>query len=241
MAHTTSENEIGIISRIIRIFYAPGETFESLARKRSAADWLVPTILSAVVVTVAAVLVLPVATEFSQEAMQQQMQGMSAQQREAVEQYQTEGMMQASTLIATPIMLFIVLFIYSACYLVMGKLLGGLLGYGQVLSIVAYTGLITIPQQVVKTLLILAKKTPLVQMGLGLFLSEEALQSFIGRLLSAIDPFVIWSTAVTGLGLSIVGQFDRSKAYAGVGVITLIWLSLSSALGGLGQPFGSSG
>ena len=47
-------------------------------------------------------------------------------------------------------MLFIVLFIYSACYLVMGKLPGGLLGYGQVLSIVAYTGLITIPQQVVK-------------------------------------------------------------------------------------------
>ena len=241
MAHTTSENEIGIISRIIRIFYAPGETFESLARNRSAADWLVPASLSSVVVTVAAVLVLPVATEFSQEVMQQQMQGMSVQQREAVEQYQTEGMMQASTLIATPIILFIVLFIFSACYLVMSKLLGGLLGYGQVLSIVAYAGLITIPQQVVKTLLILAKKTPMVQIGLGLFLSEEALQSFIGRLLSAIDPFVIWSIAITGLGLSIVGQFDRSKAYAGVSVMTLIWLSLSSALGGLGQSFGSSG
>ena len=40
---------------------------------------------------------------------------------------------------------------------------------------------------------------------------------------------------------SIVGQLDRSKAYAGVGIITLIWLSLVSALGSIGQSFGSSG
>ena len=36
----TPQTEIGLISRMIRIFYAPGETFESLARRRSAADWL---------------------------------------------------------------------------------------------------------------------------------------------------------------------------------------------------------
>ena len=237
----TPQTEIGLISRMIRIFYAPGETFESLARRRSAADWLVPAILSAVVVTIAAVLVLPVATEFNQEVMQQRMQSMSAEEREIVEQYQTQGIMQVSTLIVTPIILFIFLFVFAVCYLVMGKLLGGLLSYGQVLAIVAYGGLITIPQQVVKTLLILAQKTPLVQIGLGMFLSEETLQSFSGRLLSAIDPFVIWSVVITGLGLSIVGQLDRSKAYAGVGVITLIWLSLASALGSIGQSFGSSG
>lgn len=228
----TPQSEIGLVNRMIRIFYAPGETFESLARKRNAADWFVPAILNVVVVMIAAVLILPITTEFSQEIMQQRMQGMSAEEREVVEQYQTQGIMQVSTLIATPIFLLIFLFVFAACYMVMGKLLGGLLSYGQVLAIVAYAGLITIPQQVVKTLLILAKKTPVVQMGLGIFLSEEALQTFSGRLLSLIDPFVIWSVVITSLGLSIIGQLDRSKAYAGVGVITLIWLSLSSALGG---------
>ena len=94
---------------------------------------------------------------------------------------------------------------------------------------------------VVKTLLILPKSADGGKWALGMFLSEETLQSFSGRLLSAIDPFVIWSVVITGLGLSIVGQLDRSKAYAGVGVITLIWLSLASALGSLGQSFGSSG
>ena len=236
----TSQTEIDIIGRIIRIFYTPGETFESLAHKRSAADWLVPAVLSAVVVTLAAVLVLPVTTEFNQEVMQQRMQGMSAEERESVGQHQ-QVIMQASTLIITPIMFFIVLFMTAALYLLIGKLFGGLLSYGQVLAIVAYAGLITIPQEVVKTLLILAKEMSAVQIGLGIFLSEEALQSFSGRLLSLIDPFIIWSVVITGLGLSIVGQLDRSKAYAGVGIITLIWLSLVSALGSIGQSFGSSG
>lgn len=237
----TPQSEISLVSRMIRIFYAPGETFESLARKRSAADWLVPAVLSAVVVTVAAVLILPITTEFNQEVMQQRMQGMSAEERKVVEQYQTQGIMQISTLIVTPIILFLFLFLFAAFYLVMGKLLGGLISYGQVLAIVAYGGLITIPQEIVKTLLILTKKTPMVQMGLGLFLSEEALQTFSGRLLSTIDPFVIWSIVITGLGLSIIGQLDRSKAYAGVGVITLIWLFLSSALGSIGSGFGHGG
>ena len=83
---------------------------------------------------------LPVATEFNQEVMQQRMQSMSAEEREIVEQYQTQGIMQVSTLIVTPIILFIFLFVFAVCYLVMGKLLGGLLSYGQVLAIVAYGG-----------------------------------------------------------------------------------------------------
>ena len=112
----TPQSEIGLVSRMIRIFYAPGETFESLAHKRSAADWLVPAVLSAVVVTVAAVLILPITTEFNQEVMQQRMQGMSAEERKVVEQYQTQGIMQISTLIATPIFLLIFLFVFAACY-----------------------------------------------------------------------------------------------------------------------------
>lgn len=237
----TPQTETGLVGRMIRIFYAPCETFESLARQHSIADWLVPAVLGISVATIAAMLVLPFTVELRQEAIQQQMQSMSAVEREAVEQYQTQDIMQASTLIGTPITLFISLLIFAALYLLLSKLLGGLLSYGQVLAIAAYAGLIAIPQQIIKTLLISAKKTPMVQMGLGLFLSEEALQSFSGRLLSLIDPFIIWSVVITGLGLSIVGQVDRSKAYAGVGVITLIWFSLVSALGSIGQSFGSSG
>ena len=233
--------EMSVVGRILRVFYAPSETFEAVAEQRSAADWLVPTVLLSAVAIVAALFVLPIVTEGDQEAMQQQMKDMSAEEREMVEKFQGKGAAQIATLIATPIVMFIYLFIAAALCLVVGKLLGGLLSYGQALVIMAYAGLITLPQQVVGALLISAKKTPEIQMGLGLFLSEEALQSFGGRFLAGIDPFLVWWTVILGLGLSIVGQVDRSRAYIGAIVLSLIWIAGAAGFASLGAAFTPGG
>jgi len=231
-----AQQEIGIVGRLLRIFYAPGETFEAVAHKHSAADWVVPAILSAAVIVACLVIAAPVMSEFRQQAIEQRMQDMPAEQREAVKK--SQGMMEAGTLIVTPIMTFVMLFITAGVYLMLGRLLGGALSYGQMLAINAYAMLIAIPQQVVKTPLMLAKETPMVQMGLGLVLSEETLHTFGGRLLASIDPFAIWSVLIIGLGLSIVGQIDRNKAYLGAALVSLVWLSIAAAIGGLLNPVG---
>jgi hypothetical protein len=217
--------EMSVVGRMLRLFYAPSETFEAVSEQRSAADWLVPTALVAAVVTVAALLVLPIVTEVGQEAMQ----------------LQGKGAAQMATLIATPITMFIYLLITAALFLVLGKLLGGLLSYGQALAIMAYAGLVTLPQQVVGALLISARKMPEVQMGLGLFLSEEALQSFGGRFLASIDPFLVWWTVIVGLGLSIVGNLDRNRAYIGAIVLSLIWIAGFAGFASLGATFTTKG
>ena len=235
------QSEVSVVGRILRVFYAPSETFEAVSEQRSAADWLVPTALVAAVVTVAALLVLPIVTEGGQEAMQQQMKDMSAEEREMVEKFQGKGAAQIGTLIATPIAMFIYLFIAAALCLVLGKALGSLLSYGQALAIMAYAGLVALPQQVVGALLISAKKTAEVQMGLGLFLSEEALQSFGGRFLAGIDPFSVWWTVIIGLGLSIVGHVDRSRAYIGAIVLSLIWIAGAAGFASLGAAFSPGG
>lgn len=233
--------EMSVVGRMLRVFYAPSETFEAVAEQRSAVDWLVPTALVAVVATVAALLVLPIVTEGGQEAMQQQMKDMSAEEREMAEKFQSKGAAQIATLIAAPIMMFIYLFITAALFLVLSKLIGAMLSYGQALVIMAYAGLITLPQQVVGALLFSAKKTAEIQMGLGLFLSEEALQSFGGRLLGGIDPFLVWWTVIIGLGLSIVGQVDRSRAYIGAIVLSLIWTAGAAGFASLGAAFTPGG
>jgi hypothetical protein len=150
-------------------------------------------------------------------------QQVPAEQREG-----EQAAIKVSTLISVSVMKFVMLFIGAAIYLLVGKLLGGLLGYVQCLAIVAYTSLIAILQFVVTTLLVLAKETMNVQIGLGMFLSEEAQKSFGGALLSLIDPFIVWMIVIAGLGLSIVGQVERSRAYAGVAAITLIFLSIDA-------------
>ena len=214
--------EMSVVARMLRVFYAPSETFEAVAEQRSATDWLVPTVIVAAVIFVSTYLTSPI---YVAEAMEQ------IREQTPAEQPNVEGTGDAiriSGLIAAPVMTFVMLFIGAAIYLLVGKLLGGLLGYSQCLALVAYTSLISILQHVVKTPLVLANETMDVQMGLGMFLAEEARQSFGGHLLSLIDPFVVWMVVIAGLGLSIVGQIERSRAYAGVAAITLIFLSIGA-------------
>ncbi|MDE2808189.1 MAG: YIP1 family protein [Gemmatimonadota bacterium] len=221
--------EMSVVGRILRVFYAPSETFEAVAEQRSAADWLVPTIIVAAVIFVSTYLTSPI---YVAETMEQ------IREQTPAEQPTVEGTGDAiriSGLIAAPVMTFVMLFIGAAIYLLVGKLLGGLLGYGHCLALVAYTSLISILQHIVKTPLVLANETMDVQIGLGMFLSEEARQSFGGHLLSLIDPFIVWMIVIAGLGLSIVGQIDRSRAYAGVAAVTLIFLAIGAFFSTLGS------
>ncbi len=214
--------EMSVVGRILRVFYAPSETFEAVAEQRSVADWLLPTVIVAMVIFVSTYLTSPI---YVAEAMER------IQEQTPAEQPSVEGTGDAiriSGLIAAPVMTFVMLFIGAAIYLLVGKLLGGLLGYGQCLALVAYTSLIAILQHVVKTPLVLANETMDVQIGLGMFLAEEARKTFGGALLNSIDPFVVWMIVIAGLGLSIVGQIERSRAYAGVAAITLIFLSIGA-------------
>ena len=214
--------EMSVVGRMLRVFYAPSETFEAVSEQRSAADWLVPTALVAVVIFISTYLTIPV-------QLAEMTQQMPADQREGA-----QTAIKVSSLIAAPIMTFVMLFIGAAVYLLVGKLLGGLLGYGQCLPIVAYTSLIAILQHIVKTPLVLANETMKVQIGLGMFLSEEARKGFGGALLSSIDPFLVWMVVIAGLGLSIIGQVDSSRAYAGVAAITLIFLAIGAFFSTLG-------
>ena len=220
--------EMSVVGRILRVFYAPSETFEAVAEQRSAADWLVPTFIVAAAIFISTYLTSPI---YVAEAMEQIREQTPAEQPRVEG---TEDAIRISGLIAAPVMTFVMLFIGAAIYLLVGKLLGGLLGYGQCLALVAYTSLISILQHLVKTPLVLANETMKVQIGLGMFISEEAQQSFGGHLLSLIDPFVVWMVVIAGLGLSIVGQIERSRAYAGVAVITLIFLAIGAFFSTLG-------
>ena len=208
--------EMSIVGRMLRVFYAPSETFEAVSEQRSAADWLVPTVIVAVVIFITVYLTIPI--QLAEMAQQ-----MPAEQREGA-----QTAIKVSSLVAAPVMTFVMLFIGATIYLLVGKLLGGLLGYGQCLAIVAYTSLISIPQHIVRTPLLLANETMKVQIGLGMFLSEEVRKGFGGALSSSIDPFVVWMVVIAGLGLAIVGQVERSHAYAGIAAITLIFLAIGA-------------
>ena len=214
--------EMSVAGRILRVFYAPSETFEAVAEQRSAADWLVPTALVAAVVTVAALLVLAHRHRGRPRGHAAPGQGCSPDgdpDRHAdydvhLSPHHRCAFPSAGQIARRPALLR-----PSPSH-------NGLRRAGH-----------SSPTRDRYAAHFGQKKTPEVQMGLGLFLSEEALQSFGGRFLASIDPFLVWWTVLVGLGLSIVGKLDRNRAYIGAIVLSLIWIAGFAGFASLGAAF----
>ena len=239
METPTATSEIGVVGRLIRIFYAPGEVYESLASQRSAADWFVPTAIAALLGIVIASATVPLATQAGLEQMQEQMQNMPAEQREMMESGQKIA--QVGGMIAAPLMTFLFLLIASALLLLVGKMLGAEINFGQAMPVYAYGSMIGTLKAIIITPVMVAKETMIVHTGLGIFLSDEMMQTFTGRVLAGIDIFTVWQAIVTAIGLAIVGQIATGKAIGGVLVLVAIAIVIGAGLGGIGEAFNPGG
>ena len=63
--------EIGLVGRMIRLFTAPSETFEAVSASHGKSDWLVPTLIMAIVSVVAFTFIGPIVMAESMGAMQE--------------------------------------------------------------------------------------------------------------------------------------------------------------------------
>ena len=231
----TQSPRIGLIGRMIRVFHAPRETFESVAASRTAIDWVAPAAVSAVVAFAAAVAVMPLAMEEGAKAIQEQMQGQefSDEQREMMEKMAGPG--QAIGLVMAPAGSFVVLFISALLLLGAAKIAGADIGYSGMLTVSAYSSLVQALKGIIVTPLMLSKKSMEVHTGLGLLLPAEMMNSFAGRFLAGIEIFTVWQVVIVAIGISALGNVDTRKALVPVLVLTLIWLMIAAGLGGLQQ------
>ncbi len=234
-SEATQSPQIGLIGRMIRVFHAPRETFESVAASRTAIDWVAPAAVSAVVAFAAAVAVMPLAMEEGAKAIQEQMQGqeLSDEQREMMEKMAGPG--QAIGLVMAPAGSFVVLFISALLLLGAAKIAGAGIGYSGMLTVSAYSSLVQALKGIVVTPLMLSKKSMEVHTGLGLLLPAEMMNSFAGRFLAGIEIFSLWQVVIVAVGISALGNVDTRKALVPVLVLWLIWLLIAAGLGGLQQ------
>mgnify|MGYP001379093516 FL=1 len=230
----TDAPEIGLVGRMTRVFYAPGETFASLARKQSTADWLVPMIIGAILAVFIAQQIIPIAIMVSPE-----MRDMPAEQREMIEKMMggEEGAVMVG-MVTAPISTFVKLFAAAALLLLLVKLLGGEGTYGQMMAVYAYSSLIGILKAIVVTPLMVSKETMVIQTGLGILFSDELLQTFAGRFLSMFELFIVWQAIVASMGLAIVGKIAFGKALTGVFVVVTVLVAIDAAASGLSAALG---
>lgn len=233
-----TESRIGLVGRMLRTFYAPGELYEDVARKHSWHDWFLPTLLTAVVMTVAAQITMPLTLEMQREAMKKSLaqQELTAEQRENQEAMmeKMQGVTEASTLIITPISIFVLMFITSGIILLAGRYaLGGEISYGQVLAMQGYASLILILQVLVLTPIRLEKGTALLFLGPSLFFDKGELTGLVGGMIGIIDIFSIWQSVVVAIGLSALTRASLGKSLTVMGILYLIYIAIFGGLSGL--------
>ena len=221
----STHDDVGIVGRIVRVFYAPAETFEAVQRGHSKLDWVVPILLAAIVSVGSTYMTQPIMQKIQSKALAEMSASKDmtpeqvAQQREVMKTM--SGVTETATLVMVPVMTFVMAFIFAGVLLLIGRFaLGGDISYGQMLSLQAYTMLITVPQNIVLTPIRQARESIMVTLGPGLLLDKDLLATYAGRVINGIDIFMIWQVVVTGIGLAILTRAGLGKT---LGILFAIW------------------
>ena len=236
--------DIGLVGRMVRVFYAPSETFEAVYRQNSWLDWFVPVLLVALLSLAMVYITMPIIMQTQAEQAQERLQDrpeMSEEQLEMVEKMQGVG--KVVGLVAAPIGAFVALFVIGAVLLLLAKvILRADATYGQMLAVAGYASLISILSMIVRVPLMLAKETATIHMGPGVFVSEAMGKTFLGRLLAGIDLFSFWQVCIMGIGIAVIGgNLSKKKAIGSMLVVWAVWILVKAGLGGLGSMLGQGG
>lgn len=221
----------GIAGRMIRTLTAPGQTFSSVRDQSTWRDWLTPTLVVVVAGLVTGILALPATMEAGSEMLQEQYEEMTEAERAMAEQMHQAA--PAMALVAVPVFSFLVLFFLGGVLLLLANpILGGEANYGQMLAVTAYASLVKVVQAIV-TLPFLLKTGTLLVIGPGLFLSEEMLATFAGRLLSGVDLFTFWQVLLMAVGTGVMSGRSTRDALVPLLMLWAVVLVVQAGLGGL--------
>jgi uncharacterized membrane protein len=227
--------EIGVIARTLRVFHAPSETFEAVSRRATWADWLVPTVVVLALTMASIQVTWPVLARMQSAAVEERLKGMPEEQRQQVAA-QMAAVGRISGLVMVPVTGLAVLFVAGGILLLVANtVLDGQARYRQMLALWAYSSLVGIVGLVVRTPLVLAKDTAMIYTGLGVLMSEEALKTFLGRVVAGIDLFLVWQACLVAIGLGVLSGSSTRRAALPVLLLWVIWLLIQAALGGLAK------
>jgi len=234
--------DIGLVGRMIRVFYAPSETFEAVQQRHTWLDWFAPIVLVLVLGVVAIQITMPVIQQTQREMVEEMVKNMPEEQRKIVLERAEGGASPVRTILGGAVSILALIFVGAVILLILVKLvLGGEVPYGQMLVVYAYSSLVDVIAIIVRVPLVLAKNTAIVHTGLGVFVSEEMGKTFLGRALAGFDLFGFWQICLISIGLGILTRSSTKKAFIPMLILWVIWIVVKAALAGLPGMFAQGG
>ncbi len=215
-------------SRLIGLYFSPGETFQEIAR---APRVLIPMVVLAVIAGAMNFVVVNRygAENAARKQMEPMMRSMGVPEEKIEEEVQKAIAASKTTWgkikgpLSGAVGFAVLMFIVAGVFKLFTLMMGATNRFKPVLSVITYAYLAIALIQVILTVIILYLKNPEdidlfnpVSSNLGgiLTVAGVALPKFIGSLLNFVDVFGIWRIALLGIGCAAVTQKMKSSIAA---------------------------
>jgi hypothetical protein len=225
---------ISLSDIIVNVYASPAEAFEGIRTSPTRASvWVIPLLLT-FVLTIGYTWMM-----FTNESIKSQMIDMQRERlQEQVQQGKIpqeradqitdgmekgSGMMMAFGIVGAVIMISITLFVGALFLWLIGKLaLKAEAGYGKYLELWGSSMWIGMLGLIVSALLLMAFNSMFASPSAALaVISNYSPKNSLHRLLTSLNIFSIWQTAVVGIGLS---KFSGKSMGAGIGAAFALWI-----------------
>jgi len=213
------------------IFFEPSKTFLSL---KQTPTWLFPVIVLIVIVMITNVLVTPFRMQEAIERIDQNPR-LSPQQKEEfidrMEEQQAKPVMKLLSYVIGPIVAIFVIVLVVSGFLYFGGnvLLGGETSFKKIISVYCWSSLVAIPALILKTPLMLLKRSAQVHTSLAALMPSGSDEGLLFKILTHTDIFVIWEIWLISIGLALVHKFSTKKTASMVIGLYLFYVVIAVA------------
>ncbi len=203
---------------LAEVFYKPSAFFDQLGQTPKV---LIPYLVFAILLVAffAAATDIIYDMQVSSPQFQERMQGQPLTP-------QIEQIMRYQILIGGPVVMLLVPLVAALLGLFWGNFVfAGKARFKQLLSVMLYGEIIYGIGMMVVLPMVLAKKSILVSLSLGVLAASQGPESILYLALSKIDLFLIWEIVAIGIGLSVIYGIPRNKGYT-LSVLSMGMLSI---------------
>lgn len=228
VAEVESIREMSALSGVLKILFQPREVFASLRVKP---NWVLPLVIFLALAVVVTIILYP--------TIHSEIIGNIINNPDLSEEQRTQVMEQVSGRITLAWVLIpgvayqaIAFFaIAGVFFFVATILLAGEGRFVQMLSVAGLSLLVSVPEDLVKVPMMLAKKTMKIHTDLALFLPVSMEKSFLYNLFSQFDIFSLWKVYLISLGMAVLYKFSLKKSMTASFVVWMIYVVIAGVMG----------
>lgn len=218
-----------VFKRAANVFVSPDKCFLSIEeKKKNWLDYLIPILLLIAIAFISTNLTTDLVKDVQVDAIQKMQQLTDAQKQDAIARMDAP-LVNTLKYISVVLMIPISALFTAAVFLMMGNFIGGgKQTFGKLFLATLMIQLITIPEAIIKLIMMLQKESMQVYLGLGSFFSSPDMASFGFQFAAQFEFFKIWRIILWIVAFKYLYKYDSKKATWLVLVVMLLGMLIAA-------------